>query len=69
VLSRLAPVHREVLTLVRASGFSYEEAAQIMKCKLGTIKSRLNRADAALRAALGSDFQQSPASRPDLCVN
>jgi RNA polymerase sigma-70 factor (ECF subfamily) len=69
VLANLAPVHREVLTLVRASGFSYEETAQIMKCKLGTIKSRLNRADAALRAALGSDFQPSSASRSDLCVN
>jgi len=69
VLAKLAPVHREVLTLVRASGFSYEEAAQIMQCKLGTIKSRLNRADAALRTALGSDFQPSSASRHELYVD
>ena len=60
VLDTLSPVHREVLTLIRASGFSYEEAAQVMKCKLGTIKSRLNRADAALRAALGADFRALP---------
>ena len=60
VLATLKPVHREVLTLVRASGLSYEEAAQVMNCKLGTIKSRLNRADAALRAALGPDFRPLP---------
>ena len=57
VLATLKPVHREVLTLIRASGLSYEEAAQVMNCKLGTIKSRLNRADAALRAALETDFR------------
>jgi RNA polymerase sigma-70 factor (ECF subfamily) len=57
VLDTLAPIHREVLTLVRASGLSYEEAALVMKCKLGTVKSRVNRADAALRDALGADFR------------
>jgi len=61
VLATLKPVHREVLTLIRASGLSYEEAAQVMNCKLGTIKSRLNRADAALRDALGADFSPLPA--------
>jgi RNA polymerase sigma-70 factor (ECF subfamily) len=61
VLATLKPVHREVLTLIRASGLSYEEAAQVMNCKLGTIKSRLNRADAALRDALGADFPPTPA--------
>jgi RNA polymerase sigma-70 factor (ECF subfamily) len=69
VLAKLAPAHREVLTLVRASGLSYEEAAQVMKCKLGTIKSRLNRADSALRIALGSDFGASSASRNELCAD
>ncbi len=63
VLATLAPIHREVLTMVRASGLSYEEAAQVMKCKLGTIKSRVNRADAALRAALGADFRTPDAAR------
>ena len=42
--SQLAPDHREVLTLVGASGCSYEEAAQICGCAVGTIKSRVNRA-------------------------
>jgi RNA polymerase sigma-70 factor (ECF subfamily) len=56
-LGTLPPAQREVITLVRAGGLSYEEAAEIMGCKLGTIKSRVNRADAALRAALGADFR------------
>jgi RNA polymerase sigma-70 factor (ECF subfamily) len=56
-LKTLPPAQREVITLVRAGGLSYEEAAVIMGCKLGTIKSRVNRADAALRAALGEDFR------------
>jgi DNA-directed RNA polymerase specialized sigma24 family protein len=43
-----------------------------MGCKLGTIKSRVNRADAALRAVLGAEFRapramrQSSADRDDL---
>src|SRR5712691_8228790 len=35
---------REALILVGASGFSYEEAAEICGCAIGTIKSRVNRA-------------------------
>ncbi len=61
-LETLPAAQREVITLVRAGGLSYEEAADIMGCKLGTIKSRVNRADAALRAALGSDFRAPRAS-------
>jgi RNA polymerase sigma-70 factor (ECF subfamily) len=62
-LKTLPPAQREVITLVRAGGLSYEEAAEIMGCKLGTIKSRVNRADAALRAALGTDFRGPRAMR------
>lgn len=62
-LESLPVAQREVISLVRASGLSYEEAAEIMGCKLGTIKSRVNRADAALRAALGTDFRVPRAAR------
>lgn len=55
-LDTLVPEHREAIKLVRVAGFSYEEAAEIMSCKLGTIKSRINRADMALRVALGPEF-------------
>jgi len=40
----LLPVEqREVLILVGASGFSYEEAAETCGCAIGTVKSRANR--------------------------
>ena len=43
-LDQLPAEHREALVLVGAAGLSYEEAAQICGCALGTIKSRVNRA-------------------------
>jgi RNA polymerase sigma-70 factor (ECF subfamily) len=43
-LRKLPPEHREALVLVGAAGLSYEEAAEICGCALGTIKSRVNRA-------------------------
>ena len=43
-LGKLPPDQREALVLVGASGFSYEEAASICGCAVGTIKSRVNRA-------------------------
>ncbi len=47
-LQRLPPEHREALILVGAAGLTYEEAAEICGCALGTIKSRVNRARARL---------------------
>jgi len=43
-LSELPDDQREALVLVGAAGFSYEEAAEISGCAVGTIKSRVNRA-------------------------
>ncbi len=43
-LQQLPEDQREALILVGASGFSYEEAAEICKVAIGTIKSRVNRA-------------------------
>jgi len=47
-LQQLPDEHREALVLVGAAGLSYEEAAEICGCALGTIKSRVNRARARL---------------------
>jgi RNA polymerase sigma-70 factor, ECF subfamily len=47
-LRKLPDEHREALILVGAAGLSYEEAAEICGCALGTIKSRVNRARARL---------------------
>lgn len=43
---------REAIILVAAGGFSYEEAADICGCALGTIKSRVSRAREALEISL-----------------
>ena len=51
-LQKLPPEQREVLMLVGAGGVAYEEAAQIMGCAIGTIKSRLARGRAALTALI-----------------
>jgi RNA polymerase sigma-70 factor, ECF subfamily len=59
--AQLAPDHREVLTLVGASGCSYEEAANICGCAVGTIKSRVNRARKRLADLLGLDEENTPA--------
>jgi RNA polymerase sigma-70 factor (ECF subfamily) len=47
-LAKLPAEQREVLTLVGASGLSYEEAAAICEVEIGTIKSRLSRARSKL---------------------
>jgi len=51
-LLTLPPERREALLLVGAGGFSYEEAAEICGCAVGTIKSRVGRARAALAIML-----------------
>ena len=51
-LLTLPPERREALLLVGAGGFSYEEAAEICGCAIGTIKSRVGRARAALNTML-----------------
>jgi RNA polymerase sigma-70 factor, ECF subfamily len=51
-LELLPTDQRESLILVGASGFSYEEAAQICGCAVGTIKSRVNRARSRLATIL-----------------
>ena len=54
-LSHLPADQREALILVGASGFSYEEAAHICECAVGTIKSRVNRARTRLAELLSID--------------
>ncbi|MDI6623446.1 MAG: sigma-70 family RNA polymerase sigma factor [Brevundimonas sp.] len=51
-LDELPPEHREAIVMVGAAGLSYEEAAEIAGCALGTIKSRVNRARNRLAEAM-----------------
>ena len=54
-LAKLPSDQRETLILVVASGASYEEAAEICGCRVGTIKSRVHRARALLAQILAID--------------
>jgi RNA polymerase sigma-70 factor, ECF subfamily len=54
-LVKLPEDQREAIILVGASGFSYEEAAEICSVAVGTIKSRVNRARARLAVLLQLD--------------
>jgi RNA polymerase sigma-70 factor, ECF subfamily len=57
-LAQLPLEQREVLLLVGAEGLSYEEAAQICGTKIGTIKSRMNRARARLAELLHVEAEE-----------
>ena len=46
---------REALVLIGVQGFSYEEAAETAGVAVGTVKSRVNRARAALTEIMGLD--------------
>ena len=52
-LAKLAPPYREAVLLVGASGLSYEDAARICNCAVGTMKSRVHRARVRLIDLLG----------------
>jgi RNA polymerase sigma-70 factor (ECF subfamily) len=51
-LAALPVEFRAVLAMVDVSGLSYEEAAEVLGCPVGTVRSRLYRARHQLRAAL-----------------
>jgi RNA polymerase sigma-70 factor (ECF subfamily) len=53
-LASLPVDQREAVILVGAGGMSYEEAAEICDCAVGTVKSRVSRARDALRRIIES---------------
>ncbi len=59
-LAALSPGQRAALILVSASGHSYEEAASLCGCAVGTVKSRVARARAALLALLEGRLPDAP---------
>jgi RNA polymerase sigma-70 factor (ECF subfamily) len=68
-LATLSPGQRTALILVSASGFSYEEAAKICGCAVGTIKSRVARARDTLMAILDGRTPQSAAADDEEVVS
>lgn len=63
-LGTLPNEQREALILVGASGFSYEDAADICGVQVGTIKSRVSRARQRLEALL-SNAEPLPPPNPE----
>jgi RNA polymerase sigma-70 factor (ECF subfamily) len=59
-LSELAPEDRAAVLLVDAQGFDYRSAGEVLGVPSGTVASRLNRARAALRRALGEPEEGVP---------
>jgi RNA polymerase sigma-70 factor (ECF subfamily) len=67
-LATLALDQREALILVGASGFSYEEAAEICGCAVGTIKSRVNRARQRLMQVLAIETAEDLGPDPTVAA-
>jgi RNA polymerase sigma-70 factor (ECF subfamily) len=59
LLLQLDPDRREAFALTQLAGLSYEEAAAVVGCPIGTIRSRVARARADLRALLDVDVAAS----------
>jgi RNA polymerase sigma-70 factor, ECF subfamily len=64
-LAKLPADQREALILVGAEGFSYEDAASISGCAVGTVKSRVNRARSKLAELMATHDDEAPASSDD----
>jgi RNA polymerase sigma-70 factor (ECF subfamily) len=56
-MQALVPEQREAIILIAAEGLSYEEAAEICGCPVGTVKSRLSRARQRLAEYLQGDIE------------
>jgi RNA polymerase sigma-70 factor, ECF subfamily len=56
-LAQLTPEMREVLLLIGLEGLSYEEAAEVLGAKVGTVKSRLCRGREALRRLMDGELK------------
>jgi RNA polymerase sigma-70 factor (ECF subfamily) len=59
-LDRLPPDARAALILIGASGCSYEEAAELAHCPVGTLKSRVNRAREKLANLIDNGIDIQP---------
>ena len=64
-LDALSPDFRAAVVLCDIEGLSYEEVAATLDVKLGTVRSRIHRGRAQLRAALAHrDPSQRPVTEP-----
>ncbi|WP_110240435.1 RNA polymerase sigma factor SigM [Nocardioides gilvus] len=63
-LAALPPEHRAALVLVDMEGFTVAEAAEVLGCPVGTVKSRCSRGRAKLAAVLRPPPSSLPAQPP-----
>jgi RNA polymerase sigma-70 factor (ECF subfamily) len=56
-IKSLMPDYRLMVILVDMEGMSYEEAAQVARVPVGTVKSRLARARMQIRLALQASYR------------
>ncbi|MGC1208618.1 MAG: RNA polymerase sigma factor SigE [Ornithinimicrobium sp.] len=61
-LDALAPTFRAAVVLCDIEGYSYEEVAQTLGIKLGTVRSRIHRGRAQLRQSLAHRAPKRPAT-------
>lgn len=52
-IAKLPTTQREALLLVGAQGMTYEDAAELLGCQIGTVKSRVSRGRSELAHSLG----------------
>jgi len=56
-IAELSPKFRAVITLREIEGLSYEEIAQVLGCRVGTVMSRLHTARQTLRTRLRTNHE------------
>jgi RNA polymerase sigma-70 factor (ECF subfamily) len=57
-LTKLSPIHRDILVLREMEGLSYAEISQITGTAIGTVMSRLSRARAELLRSVGDQCRE-----------
>jgi RNA polymerase sigma factor (sigma-70 family) len=67
-LKALAPEYRAAVVLCDIEGLSYEEIADTLGVKLGTVRSRIHRGRAQLRTALDHRRPRRTASTPEVAA-
>ncbi|MQX35856.1 sigma-70 family RNA polymerase sigma factor [Roseospira navarrensis] len=63
--ARLPEEQREAMVLVGACGFEYEQAAEVVGCAAGTMKSRVSRGRRDVKALLEHDQLDQPRAAAD----
>ena len=61
-LAAVSEEHREPFLLIEVFGMSYQETADVLGVRVGTVKSRMHRARKAMMGALESEEEDAGGS-------